>query len=547
MILKSRITLLFLSILILAGFFRFYKLNSVPPGVSLDEASFGYNAYSVLETGKDEYGYKMPLLLRAYDDWRPGLYLYFIVPFIRVFGLTAISVRLPSVLSSLIVVSTVYFLTLKLLKIKKENLFIPLLAMVFLAISPWQVYLSRFGHEVNFCLTFSILGIYFFILFADKPKHKTIYLILSAIFFVLTFYTYQSQKIFTPLLVLSMIVIYRKELWSEKKTLLFSSVIGLIVAIPIFVVSLSPNALIRFQGTSIFSHQSDLLERASIRTLHDSLSKDYLGSWWDNRRLEITGSVLRNYFSHFDPTWLFFNTGKENHKVPSLGLLYLWELPLILLGSYFLVKGDFPIKSKKLILAWILISPLAGSITTQSPHAMRFYDILPIPQILSSLGVAFLVRGKSRRKVLILLVGIIMLSSSALFHYYFINFPYEQSDSFQEGLKDSIKYAIANENSYDKIVISNQRQGYQSYMFYLFLSKYLPQKYLSQGGTISGGYNEQHSIGKYEFRPIDWGSEKSKIKTLYLGNFDDFPEGVKTINKFNLLNGQVSMVAVIKE
>src|SRR3989338_9791554 len=85
-------------IIIIALFLMLYQLNSVPPSASLDEVSIGYNAYSILKTGADEYGYKFPLLLRAYDDWRPALYAYFVVPFIALIGLTPVAVRLPAAL-----------------------------------------------------------------------------------------------------------------------------------------------------------------------------------------------------------------------------------------------------------------------------------------------------------------------------------------------------------------------------------------------------------------------------------------------------------------
>src|SRR3990167_8737038 len=91
---------LFLLIIVVGVFLRFYQLVSVPPHPSLDEVSIGYNAYSILKTGGDEYGTKFPILLRAYDDWRPALYVYLVIPFVALFDLTVLSVRLPSVILS---------------------------------------------------------------------------------------------------------------------------------------------------------------------------------------------------------------------------------------------------------------------------------------------------------------------------------------------------------------------------------------------------------------------------------------------------------------
>src|SRR3989344_2585584 len=160
-------TVVFLSIFIIAGFLRVWNLNSVPPSPSLDEVSIGWNAYSISKTGADEYGEKFPLLLRAYDDWRPALYVYLVIPFLKVFGLSTFAVRFPSIVLSLLSVATTYFL-IKLLfaktNDKKNTLVEPLalLTMFLLAISPWHIYLSRLGHEVNAGLAFFLFALTFF-------------------------------------------------------------------------------------------------------------------------------------------------------------------------------------------------------------------------------------------------------------------------------------------------------------------------------------------------------------------------------------------------
>ena len=46
-----------LAIIILAFILRFYKLGQIPPSLDWDETAHGYNAYSILKTARDEYGY----------------------------------------------------------------------------------------------------------------------------------------------------------------------------------------------------------------------------------------------------------------------------------------------------------------------------------------------------------------------------------------------------------------------------------------------------------------------------------------------------------
>ena len=85
-------------ILLVALALRIYKIGSIPPGLTPDEASLGYNAYSILKTGKDEYGALLPFVFKSFGDFKPGLYIYLTVPAVLIFGLTEFSVRLPSVL-----------------------------------------------------------------------------------------------------------------------------------------------------------------------------------------------------------------------------------------------------------------------------------------------------------------------------------------------------------------------------------------------------------------------------------------------------------------
>src|SRR5579883_434909 len=118
----NRLRFLFAAILVVAFFFRFYNLALVPPSASLDEATIGWNAYSLLHTGHDEYGYHLPILLRAYDDYRPALYVYLVIPFIKLFGLSVLSVRMPSVIMSLATVAMSFFLVKSMLfQYKKKD------------------------------------------------------------------------------------------------------------------------------------------------------------------------------------------------------------------------------------------------------------------------------------------------------------------------------------------------------------------------------------------------------------------------------------------
>lgn len=530
-------TKLFLgSIIILALFLRIYQLGSIPPSPSLDEVSIGWNAYSILQTGADEYGTRFPILLRAYDDWRPAGYVYLVMPFVKLLGLNVLAVRLPSVILSILTVMVVFFLVKELFKNSVFSSQYAVFSTFLLAISPWHIYISRLGHEVNAELAFIVFAIFFFLKWVNTKRG--LYLIFSALFFTLSLYTYQSAKIFVPLTLVMLIIIFRKFIFKIKKEVIISFVLSLIFLIPLFKASLDPNAFIRFKGTNIFNFQVERFANESRLLAQTVENNDFLGQVIHNRRIVAFQIFTENYVSHLDPRWLFLNTGSDRHKVPNLGLFYIWQAPLILLGVYLLLKGKIDAKVKWLISGWLIFSPLPAAITTDAPHAMRAFTLLPVVTILSALGLTyFFDLFKNFSKFLWLFSGIVSLVSLCSFYQnYFFVFPQTQSKSFQYALAQAIPYVWQISGQYEKIVFSNRDDLYQSYMFFLFFTRYDPKLYHEQGGTLSGGFAETHKFGKFEFRPIDRGSEEKNPKILYVGTPQELP--VNTFKKFYYFNNQ---------
>ncbi len=136
----SKHTKIFLCIIVLiAAALRLNRLTDVPPGVNRDEASIGVTAYSLMTTGKDEYGRFLPLSFESFGDWKLPLYIYTAIPFVKLFGLTELAVRLPSALAGVASVAAVYYLAH--LLFASES--IGLLAAFSLAVMPWHIHISR--------------------------------------------------------------------------------------------------------------------------------------------------------------------------------------------------------------------------------------------------------------------------------------------------------------------------------------------------------------------------------------------------------------------
>src|SRR5260221_1658298 len=539
-LINKHIYFLLLGVIFIAAFFRTHQLAIVPPSASLDEATTGYNAYSILQTGKDEYGTSFPIILRAYDDYRPALYTYLTIPFIKLFGLTTEAVRLPSALLSIASVLNVYFLVEGLFSTLKNKKILGLLVSFLLAISPWSIYVSRLGHEANAGFAFFI---FFLTLFVRKKY------ISSFFFFALSFASYQSEKVFLPLVFVSLVIIYKDDLLRARKKVFLGFIIMLIILIPFIKISLSPQALIRFKATSAFQDTS-LYQQSANQLLIDKMQHNYISLFMDNRRLIPVKIFLDNYISHFNPQWLFSSVGREDFKVPYVGLLYLWEFPCILIGMVYAIRAKFPKSTKLTILTWTIASFVPGALTTGASHALRSYTLLPVPQILTALGLiagfVFLQKFLKQKSIFIalLLVVVVAMSIKNFYFSYFYLFPKQLSEPYQYALSQAIKYVQIHKNEYHQIIISNQDNLYQSYMFYLFFTRYNPVTYQKMGGTKSGGFAVTHAYDTVVFRPLVWPDEKKDSSILYVGNPSDFLPNASILFKGSYLDQKVGVLVV---
>lgn len=550
------------SIFILAAFLRFFLLDKIPPHPSLDEVSIGYNAYSIAQTGKDEFGNLFPILLRAYDDWRPALYVYLVIPSIKVFGLTPFAVRAPSALLSLFSVLATYFIAKELFattasrKFGKNTNIIALLSMLLLAISPWHVYISRLGHEVNAGISFFVFGSFFFLKAINsslKKKYEKTYLPLSAVFFALSFNSYQSMKVFIPAFSILLFILFYEKVIKDKRLFGASVAVAIIIISPILIASLKPQALIRYQATNVFQNMETRLE-SSAQTIERNKEQGYIQTTiFDNRRIEYVDVVLEAYLSHYNPVYLFTNTGNESFKIPQFGLLYIFMLPALIYGAICIIQEKhIRSKTKMLLLFWSALAVLPGAISNGYPHAMRTIQLLPLPQLVAAVGGAMLynhIAQISSKKIVpfakLAPIGVIIFFSAWFAHSYFINFKHELSHQFQDGVLESLEYAEKNKDKYESIIVSNKNNLLQSYMFYLFFTKYDPSRYQKQGGTISGGFAQTHLIDKYLFS-TDSASSKAEPNTLYITNSEETPQGDVT-NVKKILNGNNDEVIWISE
>src|SRR3990167_9276367 len=135
-----KINKLLIIALFIASILRLWNLGNIPPSLTPDEASLGYNAYSILKTGRDEYGKFLPIIFKSFGDYKPGLYVYLSVPFIASLGLNEFAVRLPGAIAGVISVWLLYLIVGLLFPKNKSQAIISAFIM---AVNPWSIYFSR--------------------------------------------------------------------------------------------------------------------------------------------------------------------------------------------------------------------------------------------------------------------------------------------------------------------------------------------------------------------------------------------------------------------
>ncbi len=546
---NKKIVIFLTFIVVIASVLRLWQLGKVPLSPDWDEVALGYNSYSILQTGRDEYGKFLPIILRSFDDYKPALYVYLAMPSISVLGLNVAAVRLPSAIFGILTVVATFFLVKELFK--RDSL--ALLSAFLLAISPWHIQFSRIAFESNVGVALNVFGILFFL----KSFNKQWFLFLSAVMFGLGLHVYQSEKVFIPLLLIVLTIIYRKQFFSIKKKYIFtSSLILIIISIPLIYINLTnKDALSRARDVSIFSNTS-IIEMNAKRIARDKENNDLLGLIFDNRRVEFVKNTVRGYLSHFDFNWLFITGDIARHHAPSMGMLYLIELPFLLVGIYSLIFGSFNRKVKACIILWFLIAPIPASVTNDIPNAVRTLNFLPTFQIFTAIGILTAIKKVSSIKYQVLSIRVkyvlfifvfLLFISNILYYFnqYFVQQNYFHAKYWQYGYENIVNHVANVQKDYSKIIVSNTATMDQSYIFFLFYLKYDPIRYLKEGGTASGKFEGKNRFSNFEFRKFDYSLENEK-NILLIGSSFDFQEEYKTIHRINYPDSGLAIKIVEK-
>ena len=540
-ILNRKIILLYL-IIALSIFLRFWQLGQNPPSLTWDETAWGYNAYSLGIDGRDEFGRLLPIdYLESFGDFKPPVYAYLDVVPIKLFGLTEFSTRFPSAFFGVLTVLVTYFLTKRIFWNSKSKEMYALLSALFLAISPWHIMLSRAAFEANVATFFIIAGIW---LFLAGVQEKKWHIVASIVFFILSMYTFNTARIVTPLLVLCLGLVFRKKLIENKKQTIIAILAGILLILPTLGFLFSPQAGLRFKEVNIFT-DIDVVKTSNQEIINDS-------SKWSriihNRRVGYALSYLKHYFDNLNPSFLFIRgDGNPKFSTQAVGQMYLWDLPFFIAGILFLFKrkeGYWWI-----VPVWLLIGIIPAATARETPHALRVETTLPTFQIFAAYGFSqflfYIKRYGKFFKAAIIFVGILLFAN--LFYFfrnYIVHYPYEFSGEWQYGYKDSIRYVKSVEENFDNIYITSDMG--RPYIYYLFHTKTDPRIFRKDSAIRRDafGFVTVDRFGKYNFlNDVTKINNKNGTKNLFIKTPNNVPEKANRLKTFNILNGNIALVA----
>ena len=479
--------LILILIVLLGGIIRFYKLGSIETGFFRDEAALGFNSWSILKTGADEFGRFFPLIFRSFEVFFMPAYTYLSVPFFAFFGQSEFSARALSALSGTLLIFISYLISKELFKSEKAGW----LTALIVSIAPWSIFYSRGAFEGNLGLFFFSLGFYLWIKFLGKGNKKIFFL--SLLFFVLSMYSYQASRFIAPIFVFFSILF--KSNWLKNiKLWIFGGLFTLLLYFPVLLLTFSPAGYHRVVGVSIFS-----------------------------RSFQPSGSgkeLLSLYFHYFSPSNLFWQ-GDYNpqRRVPNYSVFYLWMLPLCLLGIKKVCQTNY--KAKKELFLWLLLSPVPAALTRDPFHTYRsILFFLPI-SLLIGLGFSQFVGNLGKHKIILSGVSFVIIFSlsSFLFNLFKVA-PTVFWRDWDYGYRE-VCNVIKKQPSDLRIVIDDPNT--ESYIHFLFHNLIPIGEYQKAASLmVSDGYYKSADelrpakIGRFEFRKVDWLTERGDKNTIFV-------------------------------
>ena len=486
---------LFIFILVFAAFLRIYKLGSVPSSVTNDELIFIYNGYSIFKTGKDLVGNFLPWITNIAVPFTP-VYSYIVAPFVGIFGLNAFWGRFPNVLLGLGHLVLVYLIFNKIFRNQKLSL----LTLFVLAVSPWHLQLTRSAYDVISATFFYLFTILLFLEAFAQTDQKRKYLLYSlcSLPLFLALYSYRATNLIYFPVIFSLLVFAFGQFKKKIKEL------GYFVLISVMIFSLAL-VINKQHGTDYtkeaFNGLSSALNMVEAHKIVDheiaNAQAPLIVSRIFNNKLTYALRIFReNYLGAFSIEYLF--TKGEAQPIYNLwwrGVLYLIELPLILLGIFYLLQLNK--KGFVFIVLSLILAPLPSGIAGPTYVSRAFYMIF-FTSVLTAGGILqithWLKKNQLKYPILAMIFLLYSLHIASYLYQYYARYAIYGAEAWFRSTKEVSQYVAQQKEQ--KIIYANST--FFEVVNYAFYKQIKPERI--QNVYLNGYKNNRFRLENIEFR-----------------------------------------------
>lgn len=499
--------------------------NFSPISLNFDEAALAYNAYSLMLTGKDEYGVRFPLNLRSFNDYKPAMYAYLSIPWIKVFGLSPSSIRLTSAIFGTL---SLFFWWLIVRRVLKVGDWVALGLTAIIAFNPWRLHYSRVAFETNVSASFFVMAICF-LLYWDKGWIKRLGFF---IFGALSMYTYHAARMAMP--VVSVLFLADPLAWNWKnlggEVKKRWSKVGLVVVYfllvlaPLFMGNNTREVFRRLGQTNLFNKYYPFAPREIREGLGSVLgtveSGYFLGALFSGRLLSYLSprNVAINVFS-----WVDHSAGGISQS-GMLGWLGAWFL-LWGIGSF---MANFKKNTNLRYLAyWMGAGILPAAVTMEWLHPLRALNFFPALEMVMAMGILVVFRKFKKLKWVLVMIIMVVISFNLQNEW---NFGiWKTNGEFQPGgYREAADLLNKFKDKYKTVYLDSPHA--QSYIMFLTFMKYPPekiQKYASIRPSLGAEGFLNFNFDNFVFKKYSWPEDKLKDDFVYFTGEEVKEDGIK--------------------
>ena len=521
-----------LLLLVLTGFLHLFRIGEIPNGFYIDESSIGYKAWSIAETGADEYGIRYPVFFKCFDIYyHDPVVIYFLVPMVETFGLEKWVIRFPSAFFLIMASIAFFFLASKYVR----NRWICLGGAFVFSILPWVFPLSRTG--IGGWYMPMLLGIIsgWYFLFDAIGKKSNISAVLAGLCWSFAMYSQNTGRPITAVMLVCFVLILNVLLIRRWKVFVLFVVTYIVCLIPMIV--------------SVLNNPASLTSRFSL-----------LSVWSGSSGLgETIMRIVDRYFEYFSPAFLFVSGDQANlrHHTGNSGELYVFMIPFIIAGIYCFYKGFLKNAYIRFSVFVLAVYPVAAMLTVDHMHSARAINGAIIWSILAVVGAGYLWNKREVKIFKIVLCSLVFLSiyeTATYFNYYFGKYVENSRLDFLAPYVEAFEYSFKNLKPGETLYISAsaipQRINSEFKPFWysrlLFFGKVPPAEYQKagipkgyicayQGQTLKKGIFIRNSIVSFK----DGGGTVHPVQ-----NNEKVPGNSTLIRQFQIVAGEQAFLEI---